>query len=679
MNDTRDKSDRGDEGMRVRPTDADRGDARKTAPSPASGSDVETGDFEPVPPTERDTSHGIETPGASASDGDTQSLAGSHGTIDTASIEPDGSTDDVTASYHDEGATLSFKLDSRFEDPERTLPPSPEEGTEGTPRVAGHVILGILGEGGMGIVFKARHLRLDRLVALKMIRAGAGTRSQIVERFEAEARAVAGIKHPNIVQIFEIGEHEGQPYFSLEFLGGGNLAKKIGGKPQPVAEAARIVEVLARAIQVAHQHEKKIIHRDLKPANVLLDVDGTLKIADFGLVKELEGESGRTNTGSILGTPSYMAPEQARGESKAVGPAADQYALGAILYELLTGRPPFHGPSAFDTLEMVRNKEPVPPSRLQPKMHRDIETICLKCLEKDPARRYPDVGALAEDLRRFQTGEPIVARPVSNPERLWRWCLRNKRVAALAATVALLLILVVAGSVGAAYTINLKNQALNVANSKAEERRIEAESKQKIAETAQRLAQTAARAAIDQNRSVVDADTNLTGLLLEKLRYVPAIQDVRGQLLDEAIKSLTAAAEGMTNLPRRRLGPQGRGAQLEVGGQGTSADRRPLPHATTDRGCNGAISAHEFHYRGTDCDRPTGRPLGTDSAGPEPATTRVRRISIPGRYGCGPAVFPQSAGDQSGMSGAQKRRRPKVRSRQHARSNRRGRTVARTS
>ena len=211
------------------------------------------------------------------------------------------------------------------------------------------------------------------------------------------------------MKIFEIGEQDGLPYFSLEYLAGGSLAQKIGGKPQPPDEAARIVEILARAIHVAHG--RKVIHRDLKPANVLIADDGTLKITDFGLVKRLEGDSEQTRSGSILGTPSYMAPEQARGDSQAVGPAADQYALGAILYDLLTGRPPFQGTSVLDTLDMVRSKEPVPPSQLQPKTPRDLETICLKCLEKDIARRYPDVLALAEDLRRFQAGETDPGAP----------------------------------------------------------------------------------------------------------------------------------------------------------------------------------------------------------------------------------------------------------------------------
>jgi serine/threonine-protein kinase len=438
-------------------------------------------------------------------------------------------------------------VDPQDEDPESTLPPTAGEAaavaavakkTDRTPRIAGHEIMGILGEGGMGIVYKARHVRLNRVVALKMIRPGVGARSTIVERFEAEARAVAAISHPNIVRIFEIGEHEGFPYFSLEFLAGGNLHAKIGGKPKPAGEAARIVEILARAVLVAHH--RKIIHRDLKPANVLIDEDGTLKISDFGLVKELESDSGRTNTGAILGTPSYMAPEQARGEAS-VGPAADQYALGAILYELLTGRPPFHGPSTLETLDMVRKKDPVPPSQLQPKLALDIETICLKCLEKEPARRYADVGALADDLERFQKGEPIVARPVSRTERLWRWCLRNQRVAALAATVAFLLVAGSVASGAAAIVLSKKNTQLEIAKTTAEE-------KQKLAEIQQKRAEDAARAANKQNVSLIQTEQEWLQLLLGKLRYVPAIEEERGRLMDNAVDRLKEAAEAMTSL-----------------------------------------------------------------------------------------------------------------------------------
>ena len=393
--------------------------------------------------------------------------------------------------------------------------------------------------------------RLDRFVALKMIRAGAGARPEDLARFETEAKAVAAIEHTNIVKIFEIGEQDGLPYFSLEYLPGGSLAKKIGGKPQPVDEAARIVEILARAIHVAHEH--KVIHRDLKPANVLFAADGTLKITDFGLVKRLEGDSRQTRSGSILGTPSYMAPEQARGESQTVGPAADQYALGAILYELLTGRPPFQGTSVLDTLDMVRSKEPVPPSQLQPKTPRDLETICLKCLEKDIARRYPDVLALAEDLRRLQAGETILARPVSAAERLWRWCLRNRRVASLSAAVVLLLLIVAVGSAIAAVT-------LGKANAVAEDGKEASGGRKAVA---------AARAANEQNRNARGsrgrADYPAHAYATGRARD-PECARADARQGDRATRGRGQGDDRPA--PRRGLGPQGRGEQLAVAGQG---------------------------------------------------------------------------------------------------------------
>ena len=241
----------------------------------------------------------------------------------------------------------------------------------------------------MGVVYKARHLKLQRLVALKMILPGRdlseGDRDQ--ERFLSEARAVAQFQHPHLVQIYEIGEHDGQPYFSLELLEGGNLSRKLAGTPQPAAAAAALVETLARAVDYAHQ--KGIVHRDLKPSNILLTADGTPKIADFGLAKQLDQDTNLTDAGGILGTPSYMAPEQAWGESDAVGPAADIYALGVILYEMLTGRPPFKAANKWQTVELVRLQEPVPPRRLVPQVPRDLELICLRCLEKEPPAAFP--------------------------------------------------------------------------------------------------------------------------------------------------------------------------------------------------------------------------------------------------------------------------------------------------
>jgi WD40 repeat protein len=306
------------------------------------------------------------------------------------------------------------------------------------PAVPGYEVLGLLGQGGMGVVYRGRHVRLGRVVALKMIRDSGFASPDGVNRFRAEAEAVARLQHPNIVQIYEVGEHAGRPYCALEFVDGGSLADRLAHTPQPARYAAAVVQALARAVH--HAHQQGIVHRDLKPANVLLTRQGTPKVTDFGLVKRLDDASGQTATGAILGTPSYMAPEQAAGRTRDIGPRVDVYALGAILYEMLTGRPPFSGSSALDTLEQVRSREPVPPRQLNPAAPHDLETICLKCLQKDPARRYGNGDELANDLRRFLGGEPIEARPVGRAERLWRWARRNPAVAGLAVTVVLALL-----------------------------------------------------------------------------------------------------------------------------------------------------------------------------------------------------------------------------------------------
>jgi hypothetical protein len=289
----------------------------------------------------------------------------------------------------------------------------------------------------MGVVYHARHLGLKRPVALKVVRAGECAGPPELARFRAEAEAVARLRHPNIVQVYEIGEHDGLPYFSLEFCDGGTLARRLAGGPLPAAAAAGLVETLARAVAAAHR--AAVVHRDLKPANVLLTADGTPKVADFGLARRLD-EAGMTASGAVMGTPSYMAPEQARGDTRAVGPAADIWALGAILYECLSGRPPFTAESAHDVLLQVISREPVPPSRLGGKLPRDLEVICLKCLEKEPARRYASAEAFADDLRRFRAGEPIQARPVGPVGRLWRRAKRNPVLTGLSLAVGLLLV-----------------------------------------------------------------------------------------------------------------------------------------------------------------------------------------------------------------------------------------------
>ncbi|MGF1582155.1 MAG: protein kinase [Gemmataceae bacterium] len=308
--------------------------------------------------------------------------------------------------------------------------------------IADHDILAELGRGGMGVVYKARELSLGRVVALKVILAGDHAGPHQTARFRAEAEAVAKLHHPNIVQIYGFGEHNGIPYFSLEFVDGGNLAQKVRGIPQPPQEAAELIECLARAIHTAHL--EGLVHRDLKPANILLTSSGEPKITDFGLVKRLEESELLTQTGSILGTPTYMAPEQALGHPKQVGPLADVYALGVMLYELLTGRPPFLGANTFDTIHQVRHAEPVALRQFQSKIPRDLETICLKCLQKDPTKRYGSALKLAEDVRRFLNDEPIEARPVGRAEQFWKWTKRSPRTA-LAIGVVLLAVIVTTG------------------------------------------------------------------------------------------------------------------------------------------------------------------------------------------------------------------------------------------
>jgi WD40 repeat protein len=300
--------------------------------------------------------------------------------------------------------------------------------------VPGYEILGELGRGGMGVVYEARQLALGRLVALKMVLTGAHAGPTEFSRFRTEAQALARLQHPNIVQIHQIGECDGRPFFALEYVEGGSLARQLDGTPRPPGPAAALTETLARAVQAAHA--AGVVHRDLKPANVLLAADGTPKVTDFGLAKLLGEADGPTASGAVLGTPSYMAPEQAGGASKQVGPAADVYALGAILYELLTGRPPFKGATPVETVMQVLSDEPVRPRLLQPRLPRDLETICLKCLAKEPRKRYGSALELADDLRRWQDGRPIRARRAGLAERAWKWARRHPAVSALVAALA---------------------------------------------------------------------------------------------------------------------------------------------------------------------------------------------------------------------------------------------------
>jgi eukaryotic-like serine/threonine-protein kinase len=333
----------------------------------------------------------------------------------------------------------------------------------------------------MGVVYRARQVLLNRPCILKMILGGAHAGAEATVRFLAEAEAVARLQHPNIVQIHHIGEADGLPFFELEYVPGGSLDQRLSGTPWPARRTAELIEPLARG--VAEAHRQGIVHRDLKPGNVLLAADGTPKITDFGLAKSLAGDSGLTRTDSIMGSPGYMSPEQAAGKTKGVGPLADVYALGVILYELLTGGPPFRGTTALEVLDQVKNTEPVPPSRLVPRLPRDIETIAMTCLQKEPGQRYDSATALAKDLRRFLGGEPIDARPVPFWDRASRWCRRHPAPAALTAAVVLVSAL---GLAGILWQWGVAMKALDLASKRAvaeaEARREEAEAR-KEAET----------------------------------------------------------------------------------------------------------------------------------------------------------------------------------------------------
>jgi WD40 repeat protein len=323
------------------------------------------------------------------------------------------------------------------------------------PEVPGYEMECELGRGGMGVVYKARQHPLNRTVALKMVLAGALAKPEDIVRFLAEAETAAHLQHQGIVQIFESGRVGGLPYFTMEYVNGGSLADRLRGKLLPPTEAAEIALQLAEA--VAHAHADGVVHRDLKPSNILLTADGTPKITDFGLARRLEAGEGLTRTGTILGTPSYMPPEQARGDLHKVGPTGDVYSLGAILYEMLTGRPPFRSDSPFHTLTQVLNEAPPKPRSENAAVPRDLETVALKCLEKDPARRYESAQALANDLRLFLEGRAILARRVSAAEKLRRWAKRNPAVASL---LVLVLASLAAGTViSTAFAVRAAEQA----------------------------------------------------------------------------------------------------------------------------------------------------------------------------------------------------------------------------
>jgi len=399
--------------------------------------------------------------------------------------------------------------------------------------IGDYQVLSELGRGGMGVVYKARHRKLKRIVALKMILAGKHSGNEALLRFIAEARAVAHLQHPGIVQIFDIGEHEGLPYFSLEFVDGKDLQKDLNSLPRDPKRSAELVEQLCIAMQYAHDH--KILHRDLKPANVLLDKDGKAKITDFGLAKIVDADaSGATSDGTIMGSPSYMPPEQARGDILSVTPRSDLYSLGAILYQMLTARPPFVAERPLDTVLQVINNEPVAPRDLQPGLPIDLETICMKALQKDPASRYASCADLAADLRRFINGEPILARPVSRLERLWRWCWRNPKIA-VPSTLASLFIIATAivstwaWSVTSAQAAQIKKESeeKEIQRAIAVEQKDNADRQKILADEAKLLAEKNEKIAQDQAMLALKNIQLVVTEIDDRLAKEPAMSEIR--------------------------------------------------------------------------------------------------------------------------------------------------------
>jgi eukaryotic-like serine/threonine-protein kinase len=425
-------------------------------------------------------------------------------------------------SSREEPATAVFGQDPDAPDPDRTKPEmaSDSSGPACVRYFGDYELVREIARGGMGVVYRARQVSLNRTVALKMILSGRLASERDVQRFRSEAEAAAGLDHPGIVPIHEIGEHETQHYFSMGFVEGSSLAEKLAAGPIEPRAAALLVRQVAAAVQYAH--DRGVIHRDLKPGNILLDAQGTPRVTDFGLAKRLDADAGLTSTGQVMGTPSYMPPEQAAGRAD-LGPTADVYSLGAVLYALLTGRPPFQAAGAMDTLMQVLEKDPVPVRQLNAAVPGDLETICLKCLEKEPARRYTTAQGLGDDLYRFLAGEPIVARPVGPLERAAKWARRRPAIAALSALV------VLTGLVGFS-GILWQWRAAIAARSAARQSASLAQANEKEART---QANFADRRLYDVNmlmieRAYSDGDMSLFRRLLSEQEHSPLGVDRRG-------------------------------------------------------------------------------------------------------------------------------------------------------
>ena len=410
----------------------------------------------------------------------------------------------------------------------------------------GYEVLDVLGKGGMGIVYKARHVPLNRIVAVKKIITGADATDEQMVRFRREAEAAAHLSHPNIVSVYEVGQHNGMPFFTLEFVEGQSLSDLMRDTTMSGKDSADLLIPISEAIH--YSHEKGVLHRDLKPQNILLNEESVPKVADFGLAKRLDddGDNEETRAGLILGTPGYMAPEQAKSNGQ-IGPHTDVYALGCILYYMMTGRPPFVAPTPFETVRQALVNEPVPPSKLQTGLDRDLETICLKALEKDVDRRYATAEELASDLRRYRNGEPIRARAITSAERVWKWCKRSPKLATLSGLTAALALIVMIGGPSSAAVIYGQKQEVIKAKDEADRNAEQAEKNELKAVAAKEVAEKNATAAAVQEKNAIDALRSLTFVVQRKMIGKTDLIDLREELLTTVRNGLLRMERNQNN------------------------------------------------------------------------------------------------------------------------------------